>query len=74
MNTLQDSGIDGLDLHFSIIDEELVGMAKKSNLEVLAWTVDDPAEAKRLIGLGIKSITTNKPDWLKSALSGMQVK
>lgn len=74
MSSLQGSGIDGLDLHFSIIDEELVGIAKKSDLEVLAWTVDDPAEAKRLIGLGIKSITTNKPDWLKSALSGMQVK
>jgi glycerophosphoryl diester phosphodiesterase len=71
MNTLPASRVDGLDLNFSIIDKELIGMAKKSGLEVLAWTVDDPAEAKRLIGLGITGITTNKPDWLKSAVSGM---
>ena len=38
------------------------------NLEVLAWTVDNPEEAKRLNALGVTWITTNRPSWLKEQL------
>ena len=60
-----ENGLDGVNLHYSVIDEEIVNAAKESNLEVLAWTVDDPAEAKRLIDLGVVKLTTNRPAWLK---------
>lgn len=63
-----ENGLDGVNLHYSIIDEEVVKIAKENNLEVLVWTVDDPAEAKRLTELGVTKITTNKPDWLKEEL------
>jgi len=33
---------------------------------VLAWTVDNPEEAKRLIALGVKGITTNRTAFLRS--------
>jgi glycerophosphoryl diester phosphodiesterase len=66
-----ESGLDGLNLNYSVIDETIVTLAGKSGIEVLAWTVDDPVEAKRLIKLGITRITTNKPDWLKSNIAGM---
>ena len=36
--------------------------AKTAGLEVLAWTIDDVTEAKRLVQLGVKAITTNRPD------------
>jgi glycerophosphoryl diester phosphodiesterase len=39
--------------------------AEKLGLEVLAWTVDDPAEVKRLEALKVKRITTNRPQWLR---------
>jgi glycerophosphoryl diester phosphodiesterase len=71
LDGFSESGLDGLNLNYSVIDETIVTMAKKSGIEVLAWTVDDPIEAKRLIKLGITRITTNKPDWLKSTISGM---
>ncbi len=60
-----ENGLDGVNLHYSAIDEEIVEAAKENNIEVLSWTVDDPAEAKRLIDLGVTKLTTNRPDWLK---------
>lgn len=59
------NGLDGVNLHYSVIDEEVVKIANENKLEVLAWTVDNPAEAKRLTKLGVTKITTNRPDWLK---------
>jgi glycerophosphoryl diester phosphodiesterase len=63
-----ENGLDGVNLHYSVIDEEVMKIAKENNLEVLSWTVDDPAEAKRLTGLGVTKFTTNRPDWLKEEL------
>jgi glycerophosphoryl diester phosphodiesterase len=40
--------------------------AKNLSLNVIAYTIDDPDEAIRLIQLGVKGITTNRPDWLKT--------
>jgi glycerophosphoryl diester phosphodiesterase len=61
-------GLDGVDLQSNLIDQEVMDQAKKLGLEVLAWTVDDPAEAKRIAGLGVKGITTNRPGWLREQL------
>lgn len=65
------AGLDGVNLGHNIIDEEVMKMAADNGLEVLTWTVDDPAEAKRLTGLGVKGITTNRPQWLKEKLKGI---
>jgi len=47
------------------VTAELAGAIRAAGLGLAAWTIDDPAEAKRLIGLGAVSITTNRPDWVK---------
>lgn len=62
-------GLQGVNLKSSMIDEKVMDLAKQLNLEVLAWTVDDPDEARRLIGLGVNQITTNRPKWLKEELA-----
>ena len=36
--------------------------------QILAWTVDDPAEATRLIHLGVRGITSNHPSKIKAVL------
>jgi glycerophosphoryl diester phosphodiesterase len=61
-----DNGLAGIDLYYKIIDAEIIEQAHRSGLEVLCWTVDDPAEARELIDLGVTGITTNRPAWLKS--------
>lgn len=65
---ITESGIDGLDLKYSIIDDEVMDEANKYKLDVIAYTVNDPAEAKRLINLGVKGITTDRPAWLKKQI------
>ncbi len=62
-------GLDGLDLQNPIIDKKLMKQSKKLGLEMICWTVDDPQEAKRMIALGVKGITTNRPDWLKEQVN-----
>ncbi len=62
------AGLEGVSLSWTIINEEVVRKAADLKLEVYSWTVDDPAEAKRLIPLGVKGITTNRPGWLNEQI------
>jgi glycerophosphoryl diester phosphodiesterase len=44
-------------------------LAKKLNIEVLTWTVNDPEIAKKMTDLGVKAITTDRPKWLKEEMT-----
>jgi glycerophosphoryl diester phosphodiesterase len=68
LGTLPDSGLDGVSLSFGIINEKVASDLKRMNLELYTWTVDNPDEAKRLISLGVKGITTNRPGWLREQI------
>ncbi|WP_086565856.1 glycerophosphodiester phosphodiesterase [Streptomyces africanus] len=39
-------------------------------LQVLTWTVDDAARARRVAGYGVDGIITNKPDVVREAVGG----
>ncbi len=71
MEQAAEAGLTGVNLHYKITDEETVKEAHALGLEVLAWTVDDPAEAQRLFEMGVKSVTTNRPAWLKEQVAGL---
>jgi glycerophosphoryl diester phosphodiesterase len=62
------AGLEGISLSWNIITREVVNEAGKLNLELFSWTVDNPDEAKRLISLGVKGITTNRPGWLNEQI------
>lgn len=57
--------LEGVSLSWNIIDNDVMKNAQSLGLEVYTWTVDDPAEAQRLVSLGVKGITTNRPGWLE---------
>jgi glycerophosphoryl diester phosphodiesterase len=42
--------------------------AKKMGWRVHVWTVDDPAEAQRLLNLGVHAIITNQPKLIRDSL------
>jgi len=68
INLVSGAGLDGISLNYNIIDAAVADQAKKLNLELFTWTVDNPDEAKRLISLGVKGITTNRPGWIREQI------
>ena len=68
MTKVKDANLEGVSLHFPLINKRRMKKAEDLGLEVYAWTVDSPEEAKRLIALEVKGITTNRPGWLRGQL------
>jgi len=54
--------------HYKMVDARYMAWARRRGYRVNTWTVDDPAEMRRLIGLGVNGIITNVPDVLRSVL------
>ncbi len=54
--------------HFSLIDAALMTEARANGRIVNAWTVNDPAEARALVVLGVSGIITDAPDVILGAL------
>jgi glycerophosphoryl diester phosphodiesterase len=50
------------------IDRAFVATAHASGLKVFVWTVDDAAEARRLLAAGVDGLTTNRPGALRGEL------
>ena len=51
-----------------IVTEELCVAAHKRNLNVYTWTVDEPAQMRRLIAFGVDGIMTNYPERLRELM------
>lgn len=59
---------DGDHPHYTMVDEAYMAWARERGYRVHVWTVDDPAEARRLAGLGVHAIITNKPELVRQSL------
>lgn len=69
--TLADCGADGLaSRDKGALDAALVGELRQRGLELHVWTVDRASAARRLLLLGVDSIMTNRPGWLRNAVGG----
>jgi glycerophosphoryl diester phosphodiesterase len=52
----------------AILTAQFVAELRRRDLEVAAWTVDDPLVAKQLINAGVQMLTTNRPGWMRREL------
>lgn len=68
MDALVESGLDGVDLRYPIIDKALMERCKDAGLEVWCWTVNDAEIARKMKTLGVTAVTTDRPRWLKEQL------
>jgi glycerophosphoryl diester phosphodiesterase len=69
LQKLKAAGLDGLDLKANkAITSSLVKKIHDAGLKLYVWTVDTPAEAKRMAQAGVDGITTNRPGWLRAQL------
>lgn len=51
-----------------VVDERFVEAAHAHGVEVHVWTIDDPAEMRRLVSLGVDGIMTDEPARLLEVL------
>lgn len=66
-------GLDGLDLGLKWKwNEAMVKQIKEAGLEVYVWTVNRPADARRLAQLGVDGITTDDPVMLRQVLDELR--
>jgi len=64
------AGGDGWFPNYLDATADAVAEAKALGLKVGAWTVNEPADMKRLIALGLDGICTDRPDLLARELKG----
>jgi glycerophosphoryl diester phosphodiesterase len=71
LDTLRRTGADGLaSANRAFLDRDLAETLKGLGKELHVWTVDRPSDAHYLNGLGVDSIMTNRPGWLRGRLVG----
>jgi len=68
--SLRRTGATGLGSHANgnVIDAKFVKSVRDAGCELHMWTVNDVDAAKRLFGLGVDSITTDRPALIRKAL------
>ncbi len=45
-----------------VVDDRLLDSARQAGVPVYVWTVNQPTEMRRLVGLGVTGIVTDRPD------------
>lgn len=55
--------------YYQMVDADYMVWARRHNLRVHVWTVDEAAEAQRLARLGVHGIISNKPGFIREQLS-----
>ncbi len=69
ISKVKDADLDGLDLHYKLINAEVIRKVKASGLEIFTWTVNDLKLAKQFVNWGIEGITTDRAGWMKRNLN-----
>jgi glycerophosphoryl diester phosphodiesterase len=70
IDTLKSSGAVGLaSANRAFLDRDLVQKIKDLGKEIHVWTVDRLPAAQHLCALGVDSIMTNRPGWLRRQLA-----
>lgn len=69
LKVLRATGANGVDCSAEKeLDSAFVNTIRNAGFSFHVWTVNDPADARRLAGLGVDSITTDRPRVIRDAM------
>jgi glycerophosphoryl diester phosphodiesterase len=69
LTALEQSGADGLSSQaHALLDARFAAELHQNGKEIHVWTVDSAGSAVHYKGLGVDSIMTNRPGWLRNSL------
>lgn len=66
-------GASGISIHQWLVTPQLCTAAKRLGLEVTAWTVNNPADARRLIDCGVDRITSDRPAYVREGVRRLDI-
>jgi glycerophosphoryl diester phosphodiesterase len=61
--------VDAMALEFSLVTTTEIDACRAAGLQLVVWTVNEPAQMRHFIDLGIDGIITDRPDLLRRALT-----
>lgn len=65
----KEAKLDGFDVSFKgPVNAAFVKQVHDAGLELHVWTVDDPADGRRMLEAGVDGITTNRAAWIRERL------
>lgn len=67
IKTLKDCNTNVVDVHYAAVSPKFLEILNDAGIEVMCWTVNNPADIERLVKMGVKSITTDRPDLVLEA-------
>jgi glycerophosphoryl diester phosphodiesterase len=71
VRTLEDADASILWQHHHHVDDALVTKLHAAGMTVHVWTVNDPAEVRRFLALGVDGICTDYPDVARAAFTAL---
>lgn len=70
LSTLRDTGATGLGTHGKkeVVDSAFAQAIREAGFELHVWTINDPQDAWYFQNLGVDSITTDRPEFIRQQL------
>ena len=68
LDALRAAGVGFIGVEHTAVDAAAVAQAQRAGIGLGAWTVNDPADMKRVIGAGVAILITDQPDVAKTLL------
>jgi glycerophosphoryl diester phosphodiesterase len=68
LDALREAGVRFIGVEHTVVDAAAVAQAQRAGIGLGAWTVNDPADMKRVIGTGVTILITDQPDVAKTLL------